>query len=268
MSAANWLAERLRGEPLDGIDAWERWVWGSVVLGCQFWLMTAILTVFDLLDPPWWRRLVLSSTRVVPKVTLHRVLGMMPVVLRNTIVSSAYVWLLWNLWLAAGPHRSTSYIALVEFVDHLSLDWFGTTVVGWMVLALPQLFLLHVLSQLWFWSAHRFVHSHETLYKFIHAAHHVHSEPFALTAIDCSVSEMLLLNIPAVVFPLLVLQPYLSVQCVWMVLAASHVPLTHSGHLVAGGAAADAYHSIHHRECRFNFGSAFLDKLAGTYKPH
>lgn len=178
---------------------------------------------------------------------------MLPIYFRNVVASSLYVWLLWNLRIVVSNRTP----AIVSWID--ANVWPPLGVVN-------QILVIHGLSQLWFWCAHRYVHSQPRLYKWIHAAHHVHSEPFALTAIDCTVSEMITLNIPAVIFPLLLLKPSLLVQCIWVTLAALHVPLTHSGHYLGRGHLADAYHVIHHRQPRFNFGSTFLDRIFGTLK--
>jgi sterol desaturase/sphingolipid hydroxylase (fatty acid hydroxylase superfamily) len=251
-----WLADALRsGAGMAAGDAWERWGCAATVLGIQFAVVTSLLTGLDLFNPPCWRRMILRSTRQesIPVVTVRRVARMMPIVIRNMAASAFYVWMLWNLRIAVNPARP---LLSASLDSHL---WFP---ISWLV----QLVLIHWMSQLWFWSAHRTVHSLPAVYKFVHASHHVYSEPFALTAVDCTVSEMLILNMPAVIFPLLILQPSLPVQCIWVVLAASHVPLTHSGHLVAGGAAADAYHALHHRYSNCNFGSAWLDKIAGTFR--
>lgn len=252
-----WLALQFVDLDVNQVDACERWTCASAVLGLHFAAVTAVLTTLDLWAPEWWRRRILKSTKMAPVITLDRIMQMMPVVIRNYVVAAIYTWVLWNLRIAISPDRPE----LQQWLLNAKLS-------GWMWIPVGvwQLLVIHGLSQLWFWSAHRFVHSNATIYKFVHAAHHVHSEPFALTAIDCSVWEMMLLNMPAVMFPLLIVQPPLAIQCIWMLLAASHVPLTHSGHYLANGYAADAYHAIHHRECRYNFGSAILDKIFGTYK--
>lgn len=229
------------------------WVCSSAVLGLHFTLVTALLTGFDLANPKWWRELQLSSTVRPPTVTWARVGKMLPVVLRNYAASALYVSALWTL--------RESWFASPVWQEWISSE---QSLPGWILTTVVQLIVIHWLSQLWFWSAHWGVHQSETLFRYVHSAHHVHAEPFALTAIDCTVSEMLLLNIPAVLFPLLVVYPSLGVQCIWMVLAATHVPLTHSGHQV--GHMSDAYHAIHHRDLVYNFGSTTLDKLFGTFK--
>lgn len=242
---------------MDVDDACRRWVCASAVLGIQFMLVTAILTCLDLAAPECWRRRLLKSTKMAPVITFQRVKQMIPVLVCNYIIAALYTWLLWSFRIYILPDR--------PFVQQWLTDQQFSLWI-WLPIGFAQLVLIHGLSQLWFWCAHRFVHSHPTIYKVVHAAHHVHSEPFALTAIDCSVWEMLIINMPAVIFPLLIVQPPFTLQCIWMLLAASQAPLTHSGHYLANGYAADAYHAIHHRECRYNFGSTILDKMFGTYK--
>jgi len=247
------LAEWIGGVETISIDANARYWSASVVLGMQFFFTTFVLTTFDLWNPEWWRNYQLKSTSKIPIVTFKRILSMLPVMIRNYIVSAVYVWLLWNLRIAWSPD--------LPFWQHWS-NQYNHSILFVALWGVCQLYTLHWISQLWFWSAHRLVHSWGPAFRFIHAAHHVHFEPFALTSIDCTVSEMLLLNIPAVIFPLLLIQPSLSMQYLWVILAALHVPLTHSGHHLF----ADAYHAIHHRELCYNFGSTTLDKMFGTYK--
>jgi sterol desaturase/sphingolipid hydroxylase (fatty acid hydroxylase superfamily) len=252
-----WLALQIAPElDVNKLDACERWTCASALLGVHFAVVTAVLTVLDLWAPIWWRHRLLKSTKMAPVITFGRIMQMLPIIFRNYVVAALYTWFLWNIRIAVSFDRP-------ELQRWLSADLPGRL---WVPVGFAQLLVMHGLSQIWFWSAHRFVHSHATIYKVVHAAHHVYSEPFALTAIDCSIWEMMLLNMPAVMFPLLIVQPPLPIQCIWMILAASHVPLTHSGHYLANGYAADAYHAIHHRECRYNFGSAVLDKIFGTYK--
>jgi len=245
-----WLAEQVIGGRVE-VDAMDCWVTSSLVLGVSFTLVTAMLTIFDLWSPPWWRATLLRSTKFPPTITLSRISTMMPTYFRNVVASGIYVWLLWNLRILVSE-KPPSFILWIDANVWAPLSIFH------------QLLVIHCLSQLWFWCAHRYVHSVPALYKWIHAAHHAHTEPFALTAIDCTVSEMIVLNIPAVIFPLLLLKPSLLVQNIWVVLAALHVPLAHSSHSLRH--LADASHVIHHRDPRFNFGSTTLDRLFNTLK--
>lgn len=233
------------------IDWWERWGGSMALLGICFVSVTTILTVLDVYNPDWWRaRLLRSAVKELDAKSISETIPeIMPIYIRNVMCSAIYVWFLWSLTTTLSPSRPWYTIWLEEkILPSIVLHGF------------LEILMINGLSQLWFWSAHRFVHSHPKLYKFIHAWHHRHKEPFALTGIDCTVSEMLVLNIPAVVFPLLILQPNRIVASCWVMLAAAHVPLAHSGHYLW----TDDYHTIHHRDPRFNFGSIFLDRIFHT----
>jgi hypothetical protein len=87
-------------------------------------------------------------------------------------------------------------------------------------------------------------------------------EPFALTAIHCSVWEMLMLNIPAVLFGPLLLKPCFMAHVIWMALAGLYTPFSHSGR--QAWLMDVSYHEDHHRFLRGNFGSDRLDRWFGT----
>jgi sterol desaturase/sphingolipid hydroxylase (fatty acid hydroxylase superfamily) len=197
---------------------------------------------------------VLKSTVTPVKVTKTKIMSMLPTVARNYIVAAAFIVISWKIRCHYFSCYDTSSLSLSS-----SSSWFD---VYQLMGDLGYILVLWFISQMWFWSAHRLVHSYAPLFQFVHAAHHRHYEPFALTAIDCSVSEMILLNMPAVLLPVLIVNPPPITHYLWMILAATHVTVTHSGHYV--GHLADAYHAIHHRKCNCNYGSAILDRIFNT----
>lgn len=251
-----WALARLLRQDEIGLDGWSLWCCSSLVLGLQFTLVTSILTILDLHNPQWWQARRLSPHTRPP--TWQKIKSMLPIVFRNYVVAFLFIYIAWNLKIAYGAQRfESAYYNTHD--DHAWMRLFVDVMVG-----VLQLLIIHWVSQLWFWSAHRLVHSNASLFRFVHARHHIYDDPFALTAIDCSASEMILLNMPAVILPLILLQPSTTIQCIWTFLAATHVPLTHSGHAIPG--AADDYHALHHKHLNCNYGSKTLDQLFNTLK--
>jgi sterol desaturase/sphingolipid hydroxylase (fatty acid hydroxylase superfamily) len=227
-----WLARLLNDGEQVSADPYGLMLKPALELGVWFTGTTALLTALDLWNPGFWQRLeiVYSPKLVRPRVTWKRLGKMAPTLIRNVLWSAFAIYVAWNLRVAWSPHLAPSA------------------------------------SQAIFWTAHYVVHQSPTLFRWIHSQHHKHYEVFAATAIDCSVAEMLLLNLTAVIIPALILIPDNLTHRVWMALAAVHVPCTHSGHLLFSGRLADEYHYLHHRHPNCNFGSAFLDSIAGTYR--
>lgn len=126
-----------------------------------------------------------------------------------------------------------------------------------------RLWLVYAVSQVYFYCAHRFVHSSPFLFRHVHGMHHTIADPFALSTLYCSISETVFLNLGAVLAGPVLLGPDLFTNCLWMALAGTYTPLAHAGH----GSAA-VYHHRHHMHMSVNFGSPVLDALFGTdYKP-
>src|SRR5580692_3260570 len=97
-------------------DAWELWGGPAVLLGVVFACTTIGLSVADLLQPAAYRAAAVASApshtdlgetaesgggRVAPSG--RRMLGMVPVVLRNGLASAAMIYVAWNVRLAVHP---------------------------------------------------------------------------------------------------------------------------------------------------------------------
>ena len=218
-----------------------------IIVGCAANLVIILLTGLDLWSPKWWNDMLLLKSGENPLVVVvawKKVLSMMPVIVRNYVVGISFTWFVWNSAIWYG------------MVDKYDFHW------KWYMVPI-DLFMINMLGQVWFWCIHRCLHLNAILFRYVHAHHHRHHEPFALTALDCTASEMILLNMPAVIFPLIVIQPPLITQYIWMILAATNVPFTHSGHNTP---ASDAYHALHHRKLNCNFGCIPLDKLTNSFQ--
>lgn len=238
--------------------AWDVWGGPSVVLGATFGLTTLILSIADLLQPTHYGTCLVSKTKTRHRPSGRQMLTMLPVILQNGLVSAAMIYVMWNLRLAVHP-GSLAAPWRVWISDRLGLS-------EWRAVEILQVAAINWLSQLWFFYVHRWVHSHATVYKFVHAMHHQHTEPFALTAVHCTISEQLLLNTPAVLIGQLIVVPSWWAHCIWMFLAATYTPIAHSGHNFGVWGLYDGqFHDDHHRLVRVNFGSNTLDRRYGTH---
>lgn len=241
----------------------EIWTLPSTVLAISFAVSTAVLCAADMTPDAWYLRSLVtydrSPGRTAP-VPFARLWRMVPIVARNGLLAAVTVGAAWTLRLWCAPHAMPLDDQLDVWTDGWWQNW-----VPWPVRALSQVAALNYISQLWFFFAHRWVHSRPDVFRFVHAMHHQHAEPVALTAIHCTMSEMLLLNVPAAALgPLLVL-PDLFPHCVWMCLVGLYTPIAHSGHNF-GWLLFDAqFHDDHHRYLTVNYGSVFLDRLFGSH---
>jgi sterol desaturase/sphingolipid hydroxylase (fatty acid hydroxylase superfamily) len=241
-------------------------IWGvpSLVLGVAFVTSTLLLSVQDMEPSTWYLGSLITAWRSETRsaaVLPSRLARMLPVVLRNIMLTAVVIYLSWNLRAVLFPAQlTTSFDARWDVVTGGWWSW-----MWWPLRVFVQVAALKFFSQLWFFKAHRWVHSNEATFRYVHAMHHQHAEPVALTAIHCTMSEMLLLNIPAAIFGPLVLVPDFVPHCVWMLLVGLYTPVAHSGHNF-GGLIFDAqFHDDHHRYLNVNYGSVRLDRLFGTH---
>lgn len=146
-----------------------------------------------------------------------------------------------------------------------------------------------VLLETCFYYSHRLFH-HKWFWRF-HQTHHKYTSPIALSAVYCSVPEMIVVNqLPVMIGPILTGMKTWEIV-IWMMIAAismcSNVVVDlwqslqipfflFSGTLMAhssvdsvlfGTCKRFKMHDIHHMDYRYNFGFLiFLDWLHGTYK--
>jgi len=211
----------------------------SLCLGVVFTLTTALLTLGDLNYTFFFKQWNIGQR---PDIYGEDIIHVLPTVIRNLVITGPVV-------------LSTFYIRVRLFGDEP-------------LITNPILWLLSVysVSQVVFWAMHFMVHGSRTLYLAIHQQHHEYTKPFALTAIYCSVYEMLLLNLPAVYFAQLIFLPATDclffAHCFWLTLVGIQTPFAHSGLTLFGS----QYHDLHHSLFTYNFGSPILDKIFGVYK--
>jgi sterol desaturase/sphingolipid hydroxylase (fatty acid hydroxylase superfamily) len=254
-------------------DAAHTWWVPSLMLGVTFILTTLLLTAADLCPSKTYESCGLRRRKAIE---WQQVVELTPVVLRNISLAAVAFYVSWNLrlfvtapWVKSESVNVRLLLAPANEPFDVRLD---ATTNGWWSTTVPmparmflQLAALNVISQVWFFFAHRWAHSNAHVFRFVHSMHHRHSAPFAMTAVHCSMSEMLLLNVPAAGLGPLLLVPDWWAHCAWMVLAGLYTPIAHSGHSFINGFMDARFHDDHHRYLDVNFGSDFLDRLFGTH---
>nr|QBK90363.1 MAG: fatty acid hydroxylase family protein [Pithovirus LCPAC103] len=127
-----------------------------------------------------------------------------------------------------------------------------------------QIFWSLLLLEFWFYYAHRLVH-HRWFYSVIHKKHHRFKEPYAMTGVYCSLTEMILVNTMAVAIgPMMTgMSDYLLL--IWVSVIAANVTVSHSGLVIPY--ISSGTHDVHHQKLNKNFGIlGILDWIHGTYQ--
>lgn len=169
-------------------QSYNLWIIPTLFLGATFVSVTIFLTLLDVFNPTWWNNRKLQMTQQQKNNILNNIKQILPVVLRNIFfVSGPSICFAWWVRSLVQPDDTPLLFKYCPFLQEYTPTIFTTFI---------QLWMIHQISQITFWIAHKSVHSHPTLFKWVHALHHRHHQPFALTAIHCSVFEMWLLNIP------------------------------------------------------------------------
>jgi len=129
-----------------------------------------------------------------------------------------------------------------------------------------KLFLTYIVTDIWFYHFHIMIH-HPQLYKKIHKLHHHEKmiEPYALTALYCSIYEAIFLNVFSTSLGPVIFQlppPYIYI---WYFLIALNSVATHSGLTIPY--IIDGTHDKHHQSNRYYYGvSIYFDWIYGTYQ--
>jgi sterol desaturase/sphingolipid hydroxylase (fatty acid hydroxylase superfamily) len=212
--------------------------------GASFLICGLIYSALDVWNPEWYasKRRGLSQIETVEDRLKH--LGRaLPVVCKNILLAGIFMtWVIPQLYEEpVWPTHDVGY---------------NTIKLSFQVLV--ELVLMYVVSQLLFYTSHRWVHTVPWLYKTIHSQHHQMTSPFAITALYCSAWELFVLNLPAVCVPFLVVQPTAPSLYLWMTLAGAQVCMAHSGQV------GSEYHDLHHAHLKGNYGSWMLDHWLGT----
>lgn len=122
-----------------------------------------------------------------------------------------------------------------------------------------QLAAMAVLTDAWFYTAHRWFH-HPILYKHVHAWHHQFNTPIAAAALYAHPVEHFAVNLFSVLAPLFVVRASYPLLVCWTVFLSWNVVWTHS--------ITDGRHTLHHtyRNCNYGVGFYWMDKCLGTWR--
>ncbi len=143
---------------------------------------------------------------------------------------------------------------------------------AWWTVAL-QLGMYVVAADVWFYYVHRLLHAVPSLYRHIHACHHVQSHPTALEALNAHPLEHVVANLGSAVCGAGVCAALGLPQCwggavLWSGLATWSTCAAHSGvkTLVPGLLGTCELHDRHHRQLRGNYGvgTYWMDTWHGT----
>jgi len=120
------------------------------------------------------------------------------------------------------------------------------------------------LLEVWFYYSHLLAHC-RWLYRRIHKPHHKFREPYALTGVYCSLTEMLLVNMMAVAIGPIVTGMSGWLLWSWITIIAINTTASHSGLVIPY--VSSGTHDIHHQHLNKNYGIlGILDRIHGTYK--
>ncbi len=225
--------------------------WTLLVLGVVFDAVVSYCHYLDEAQPQWWKQREVTYG----KPQRHKLVNpgkLQWVYIQNYIFSGFALVCGWMLRVALFGHKTP-----------LQVEWENMTWFMYLSTQLIVLLVINFVSQTWFYHAHRFVHSVPQLYNIIHKMHHEYTEPVAAEAIYCTKTEMVLLNLMAVVIGPWILLPPSTTTAIWYASAAIYVPLAHGGHEVCSMFSA-AYHDAHHKFFTVNYGSQFWDAFYHT----
>ena len=132
-----------------------------------------------------------------------------------------------------------------------------TTPLGFLV----RVPLIVVLSDVVFYLLHITFHKIPALYRY-HHIHHMYVHPHAITALQCHWLEMVLVNVPYFMIPLLVAKVSYQYTVFYCFIAMASTVYSHSGLNFGVGS---TFHHIHHLKRNGNYGDGlFMDKLFKT----
>lgn len=242
--------------------------WGPLLwLGCSFIGTSVVCEGLHYWNPIWYqKRIIVYPNDKKEKQRQHVNTKVFLVVLLNILLSCIVLPTAWILRLhycgQNGVHLSHALFWISDAMGITTQESSFRRAINFPL----ELFLLEKISQLWFFHAHYIVHRVPVLYRIVHKFHHQHKEPSVLTAIHCTIWEMLLLNLPAVALgPLLVL-PHPFIHTLWYILAGLYTPIVHSGYHLCSWFDPQ-YHDEHHRNPSCNFGSRLLDRWYACSSP-
>jgi len=121
-----------------------------------------------------------------------------------------------------------------------------------------------LIMEIWFYYTHRIAHS-KYIFSRIHRKHHFFTQPYALTGLYCSVTEMIFINVPSVTIGPIITGMSYSLMTIWIVMIAVNTAISHSDIIIPY--INSGTHGIHHQKHNKNFGLiGILDRIHGTYE--
>lgn len=128
---------------------------------------------------------------------------------------------------------------------------------------LMKLLGCRVIADVWFYTAHRILHT-AYLFRF-HAIHHQWHQPVSFAAFYAHPIENMLGNLFTILLAFHILQPSHLLANFWIVLVITQSVLSHSGNLKIGPLEIKATHDDHHHHYNCDYGnSLFMDRLFQT----
>ena len=129
---------------------------------------------------------------------------------------------------------------------------------------LPALLLVYPLvTDLWFFCAHRLMH-HRLLYARFHKMHHRFKAPEAICGLYCTPVEMMFVNACALMSGPVLLGSHPYTWGLWAAVSLNSVAMSHSGYTQVGAEG----HDLHHLVFNANYGVVLphiWDRLYGSY---
>jgi hypothetical protein len=211
-----------------------QWWWPAACFISTFFVTANAYALLDVLQPAWYVRRQLAPTE---RLTQHTWRKLVCNNVRNFGLSLVVGWCIWasRVWLTGHNQPST-------------------------MRRLPQLVLCYFWTDLWFWSSHYWVHSTPQRHSFIHAQHHEFKTPCALSALYCSVPEMLIINLPLSILMPCIINCHPSVHALWLSMLSFYIVTIHSSHQLVPKWMIDvSYHLQHHHRSTSHYGAYYIE---------
>lgn len=125
-----------------------------------------------------------------------------------------------------------------------------------------QLPLIIVLTDIIFYTSHRYFHYNKLLYNNIHRKHHEYDPPIAIGALHAHPIEHIFVNLFSTIMPMFIVRSDMIVSIIWTIISSVNVVVAHSGTW------PNDPHIAHHRylKCNYGVGLLLMDKVLGTFK--
>ena len=122
--------------------------------------------------------------------------------------------------------------------------------------------MIIVLTDIIFYTSHRYFHYNKLLYNNIHRKHHEYDPPIAIGALHAHPIEHIFVNLFSTIMPMFIVRSDMIVSIIWTIISSVNVVVAHSGTW------PNDPHIAHHRylKCNYGVGLLLMDKVLGTFK--